>query len=124
MPPGLIVRSLVRLPVKLVFWTETLATVVNAGLSNAAVMMLVHDAASACGVPPAIIMAVSDDAASHAWRRPPRDFITQHPSPVRFLSPAPACPGRSVANIRCAGDRRPPAHRIPPLGHLKLTHSD
>jgi hypothetical protein len=66
MPEGLMVPSLVMLPEKMVFSTQTLATTCPLGLSNGAVMGLLHGAAKADGAPPPINNAATELEANNA----------------------------------------------------------
>src|ERR1700761_6775228 len=77
MPDGLIVPSLVMLPVKLVFWTQTLAVVCAAGLSNAAEIVCTHDAAHAEGMPAPIRSAIAELDSNKARLRP-RAYIDKN----------------------------------------------
>src|ERR1017187_7791292 len=78
-PPGLIVPSLVILPVKLVLVTQTPAAVDALGLSKLALTLT--QAANAGGAPPPIRTAASEVEASHQPRRAGRPG----PEPIRTL---------------------------------------
>jgi hypothetical protein len=84
MPSGLIVPSLVILPVKLVLVTQTPAAVDALGLSKLALMLT--QAANAGGAPPPIRTAASEVEASHQFRRAGRPG----PAPIRTLPSAAA----------------------------------